>query len=134
MKNLFKVFKAMRSIAIIALVALIGFSFAACSDGGGGGGGGGGNSALLGKWYFSQEMADTMPEYYAYWFQSNGKLLITYGYMETTYTATATQIKATGRGWSDYTISGNVLTITNSKEGTADGSGFTDGTYYKGSK
>jgi len=55
MKNIFKL------IGIVALVAVIGFSFAACSDGGsggGGGGGGGGISALLGKWYGSQEEAD----------------------------------------------------------------------------
>jgi hypothetical protein len=106
MKNLFKVF------GIIALVAVIGFSFVACGgdDGGGGGGGGGGRSALIGKWYAHQREEDHLPQYYMYWFQSNGKLNVG-TYYEFNYTATATQVKTTG-DWANYTISGNVLTIT----------------------
>jgi hypothetical protein len=140
MKKLYKVL-AMRCIAIIAIVAVIGFSFAACddggggggpgNDGGGGGGGGGGGSGLIGKWYATQETANSRAEWaVCYEFKSNGELLVAGTDMDCTYKASGGQLTMTIMGYpagsANYNISGTELTISNAGD-----SGWADGTYYK---
>jgi hypothetical protein len=130
MKNTFKWF------VVIAIVAAIGFSMAACDDGSSGPGGvntGGntGGSGLVGKWYASQGMADAggTP---AWEFRSDGRLIYG-GSMNYTYTATSNTIsvsvQGTFIGTYNYTISGNVLKITDPERPY--GGGTLLGTWYK---
>jgi len=125
-----KTMSILRLAISIAIVFTISCSSGDDNGSGGSGGGSGYNGPLIGKWYANQELADELPEYYSYWFQSNGKLLV-YAIgdpLEATYTATANTITIYNEP-AYYTISGNVLTITDPK-GTGM-TGLSPGTYYK---
>ena len=140
MKKVFKLKAILRIAGLVALVAIIGFSMVACGDdggsgpgggGGGGGGSGGGGSGLVGKWYTTQGMADAggTPTWE---FTSDGRLLYA-GSMKYTYTATSDTISLSVQGnfigTYNYTISANVLTITDPEKPWNIGAFV--GTYYK---
>jgi hypothetical protein len=120
----------MKLLGIIALVAIVEFSFVSC-DNGNGGGGGGGSGSLVGKWYGTQETANSGAAWaICYEFKANGELLVANedGF---TYTASGGKITAYIFGYAlggsaNYKISGTALTIYNAGD-----SGFADGTYYK---
>jgi hypothetical protein len=130
--------KAVRRAAVIITITMttvIALSFAACElddIGVGGGNGGDGDSGLIGKWYVTQETADSLTEEaVCYEFKANGELLaanLEYGF---TYKASGGKLTLYVYGFTtgdsaDYSISGTELTISNEGD-----SGFADGTYYK---
>jgi len=109
---------------------------AACGDDASAGGpsgnsGGGGSSGLVGKWYFSQELADAGAKEYLIWeFTSDGKAIYA-GRMTYTYTATSDTISVSVQGnfigTRYYTISGTALKITDPENK----GGIMEGTFYK---
>jgi hypothetical protein len=161
MNKIFKVFGivAFAAIIVFSMTAASCFGGGGTSEGRSTGRG---DHPLVGKWFESQENADraaadiaagigftnkeifdigprNLPDGWTnassqYEFTSNGRLIVG-GLLEVTYTATANTVTANiegGLATADFTISGNVLTLTQSPN--ARGGGFVSGTYYRASR
>ncbi|GBU29274.1 hypothetical protein R84B8_02838 [Treponema sp. R8-4-B8] len=110
-------------LGILVIVLVFGMTVVGCEDDLGG------NSPLVGKWYYSQDAANSGKDEEAYEFTSNGKLLILGKDTGFTYTVSGDTItvKISGRefGTTTFSISGKELELSNAYPP------LSAGTYYK---